>query len=227
MSFIGRTCNSSTVRVHGTASSFEFEEISEQFIYTQLRKLKTSKAVGLDQIPSRLLKDSASVISKPLAAIMNLSISQGRIPCDWKIARVLSLFKGGKKCNMDNYRTISILPTVSKILERAIHTQLCRFLTANNILSSSQCGFRKGYSTEHAVIALTDHIRRGMDQGLITGSVFIDLRKAFDTVDHCLLTEKLQGYGVNGKELDWFVDYLQNRKQVVQFGNAYSEPGTV
>jgi hypothetical protein len=227
MSFIGRTCNSSTVRVHGTDSSFEFEEISEQFIYTQLRKLKTSKAVGLDQMPSRLLKDSASVISKPLAAIMNLSISQGRIPCDWKIARVLPLFKGGTKCNMDNYRPISILPTVSKILERAIHTQLCQFLTANNILSSSQCGFRKGYSTEHAVIALTDHIRRGMDQGLITGSVFIDLQKAFDTVDHCLLIEKLQCYGVNGKELDWFVDYLQNRKQVVQFGNAYSEPGIV
>ncbi len=144
MSFTDCTAyNPSTVRTRGTASSFAFEEISEQFIYTQLRKLKTCKAVGLDQMPSHLMKDSASVISKPLAVIMNLSISQVRIPCDWKIARVLPLFKGGKKCDMDNYRPISILPVASKILGRTIHTQLCRFLTANNILSSSQCGFRK------------------------------------------------------------------------------------
>ncbi len=195
----------------GTASSFVFEEISEEFIHTQLRKLKTCKAVGLVQMPSHLMKDSASVISKPLAVIMNLSISQGCIPCDWKIARVLPLFKGGKKCVMDNYPPISILSVASKIVERAIHTQLCQLLTVNNILSSSQCGFRKGYSTEHAVIALTDHIRQGTDQGMMTGSVFIDLRKAFDTVDHYLLSQKLMEYGVSGKELKWIICKIVRR----------------
>ena len=84
----------------------------------------------------------------------------------------------------------------------------------NNILSASQCGFRKGYSTEHAVITLTDHIRRSVDQGMLTGSVFYRRHKAFDTVDRCLLMEKLRGYGVNDKELDWFPDYLHNREQV-------------
>ena len=225
--FSGQTRVTSAVGICRTTSTFMFEEISEQFIFTQLRKLKTSKAVGLDQMPSRLMKDSARVISKPLTFIMNLSISQGCVPQDWKIARVIPLFKGGKKTEMGNYRPISILPMASKILERAIHTQFCRFLSMNNLLSASQCGFRKSYSTEHAVIALTDHIRRSMDQGMLTGSVFIDLRKAFDTVDHCLLMEKLRGYGVNDKELDWFSDYLQNREQVVQFGSAFSVPGSV
>ena len=131
-----------------------------------MRKLKTSKAVGLDQMPSRLMKDSARVTSKPLTFIMNLSISQGCVPQDWKIARLIPLFKGGKKTEMDNYRPICILPTASKILERAIHTQFCRFLSIHNLLSASQYGFRKGYSTEHAVIALTDHICRSMDQGI-------------------------------------------------------------
>ena len=206
--FSGQTRVTSAVGICRTTSTFMFEEISEQFIFTQLRKLKTSKAVGLDQMPSRLMKDSARVISKPLTFIMNLSISQGCVPQDWKLARVIPQFKGGKKTEMGNYRPISILPMASKILERAIHTQFCRFLSMNNLLSTSQCGFRKSYSTEHAVIALTDHIRRSMDQGMLTD---VDLRKAFDTVDHCLLMEKLLGYGVNDKELDWFSDYLQNR----------------
>ena len=122
-----------------------FEEISEQFILSLLRRLKTSKAVGLALMPSRLMKDS--VISKPLTFIMNLSISQGCLPQDWKIARVI--FKGGKKTEMDNYRPISILPTASKILERAIYTHFCRFFSMNNLLSASRSGFRMRYFTEH------------------------------------------------------------------------------
>ena len=141
--FFGQTRVTSAVGIRRTTSTFMFEEISEQFILTQWRKLKTSKAVGLDQMPSRLMKDSARVISKPLTFIMNLSISQGCVPQDWKIARALPLFKGGKKTEIDNYRPISILPTPSKILERAIHSQFCRFLSINNLLSASHCGLRK------------------------------------------------------------------------------------
>ena len=151
--FSGQTRVTSAVGIRRTTSTFMFEEISEQFIFTQLHELKTSKAVGLDQMPSRLMKDSARVNSKPLTFFMNVSISQGCVPQDWKIPGVIPLFKGGKKIEMDNYRPSSILPTASKILERAIHTQFCRFLSMNNLLSASQCGFRKGYSTGHAVIA--------------------------------------------------------------------------
>ena len=104
--FSGQTRVTSAVGVRRTTSTFKFEEIPEQFIFTQLRKLKTSKAVGLDQMPSRLMKDSARVISKPLTFIMNLSISQGCVPQDWKMARVIPLFKGGKKTEMNSYRPI-------------------------------------------------------------------------------------------------------------------------
>ena len=126
---------------------------------------------------------------------------------------------------MDNYRPISVLPTISKVLERVVHTQLYDFLAKEKLLSPYQCGFRKGHSTELAVLSFTDSIRRSMDQGLLTGAVFIDLRKAFDTVDHDLLLEKLtKGYGVTGKELGWFKDYLTDRRQVVTVQSTLSDP---
>ena len=126
---------------------------------------------------------------------------------------------------MDNYRPISLLPTISKVLERVVHTQLYDFLAREKLLSPYQCGFRKGHSTDLAVLSFTDSIRRSMDQGLLTGAVFIDLRKAFDTVDHDLLLEKLtMGYGVTGKELGWFRDYLTDRRQVVTVQSTLSDP---
>ena len=171
-----------------------------------------------------MLKDSAEIIAYPLTKIINFSLINGCVPNEWKEARVIPLFKAGKSDNMDNYRPVSILPVVSKILERAVHIQLYKFFADNNLLNPYQSGFRKRHSTETACISLVDSIRRGMDQGMLTGSVFIDLRKAFDTVNHDLLLAKLYDYGVTGGELDWFKDYLSNRKQLVDFHNAYSEP---
>ena len=206
---------------------FHFEEVSENFTLRQLKKLKSKKAVGLDAIPTRLLKDSAEIIANPLTKIINFSLANGCVPSEWKEARVIPLFKSGKSHNMDNYRPVSILPVVSKILERAVHTQLYKFMVDNNLLSPYQSGFCKRHSTETACISFTDSIRRGMDQGMFTGSVLIDLRKAFDTVNDDLLLEKLHGYGVTGGELDWFKDYLLNRKQLVDYFNTYSNPITI
>ena len=107
---------------------------------------------------------------------------------------------------MDNYHPISILPTVSKLLERAVHHQLYQYLREHNILSPFQCGFRKCHSTEFAALSLADTIRRNMDQGMLTSAVFIDFRKAFDTVNHDLLLQKLFYMGVLDKELAWFKD---------------------
>ena len=118
---------------------------------------------------------------------------------------------------MDNYRPISVFPTVSKLLEKAVHEQLCRFLTTNHLLNPYQCGFRRYHSTETAVISLTDSIRRNIDQKMLTGAVFVDvrLRKAFDSVDHSLLLAKLESYGITESELERFSSYLNNRSQVV------------
>ena len=125
---------------------------------------------------------------------------------------------------MDNYRPISIIPTVSKLLERAVHHQLYQYLREHNILSPFQCGFRKCHSTKFAALSLADTIRRNMDQRMLTGAVFIDFRKAFDTVNHDLLLQKLSYMGVLDKELAWFKDYLHDRTQVLDFQGVSSDP---
>ena len=125
---------------------------------------------------------------------------------------------------MDNYRSISVLPVVSKVLERVVHDQLHSFLSEYKLLSPFQCGFRRNHSTEFAAIAFSDYIGRGMDLGLLTGAVFIDLRKAFDSVDHEILISKLESYGLKDIELDWFRNYLADRKQLVSFGKETSDP---
>ena len=183
----------------------------------KLRGLKTGKAVGTDNIPARLLIDSATIVAKPLTKILNYSLQHGEVPKEWKTARVIPLFKKGKAGDMDNYRPISILPAVSKILESTVHQQFIAYLQRHNILNPYQCGFRKRHSTEWAAMCFADSIRRNIDLGMMTGAVFIDLRKAFDTVCHDVLLKKLTGFGVVEDELKWFKNYLTNRSQVVEF----------
>ena len=211
----------------GSTENFKFANVSEELTLNQLRGLKNGKAVGLDQMPVRLLKDSASVIAKPLTTIINLSLAKGKVPDKWKAARVIPLFKKGKIENLDNYRPISVLSTASKILERAVHCQLYEYLNKHKLLNPFQCGFRRNHSTETAAISFTDSIRRQMDQSCLTGAVFIDLRRAFDTVDHALLLDKLRRYGIMESELAWFRDYLSNRTQIVSYQNKLSSPRTI
>ena len=211
----------------GSTENFKFAKVSEELTLNQLRGLKNGKAVGLDQMPVRLLKYSASVIAKPLTTIINLSLAKGKVPDEWKAARVIPLFKKGKIENLDNYRPISVLSTASKILERAVHCQLYEYLNKHKLLNPFQCGFRRNHSTETAAISFTDSIRRQMDQSCLTGAVFIDLRRAFDAVDHALLLDKLRRYGIMESELAWFRDYLSNRTQIVSYQNKLSSPRTI
>ena len=204
-------------------STFQFKEIPVSFTLKQLRGLKTGKAVGLDNIPPRLLKDSACIVATPLTTIINASLRQGIVPDDWKSARVTPLFKKGKVEDLDSYRPISVLPIVSKLLERAVHTQLGEYLKEHNILSPYQCGFRKAHSTEFAALSLADTIRRNIEQGQLTGALFIDFRKAFDSIDHSVLLNKLSALGIVDHELVWFEDYLHNRNQIVGHQGVYSE----
>ena len=112
---------------------------------------------------------------------------------------------------MDNYRPISVLPVVSKILERAVQIQLLQHLDKSSQLSPVQCGLRKNHSTQDAVTYFTDFIRKDIDEGCVTAAVFVDFRKAFDSVNHQLLLNKLPGYGINNHELRWFKNYLTSR----------------
>ena len=132
-------------------------------------------------------------------------------------------FKSGPRKNLDNYRPISILPIFSKIFERITYENFAEYLENNKLIVSTQFGFRKRYNTELAVTVFTDSIRKSIDHGKLTGAVFIDLRKAFDTVEHSILLRKLPYYGIHNAELNWIKSYLKERKQFVQYDGESSE----
>ena len=162
-----------------------------------------------------MIKDAASILAAPLTFLINLSLQTGSVPSAWKTAKVIPLFKNGSRTDTDNYRPISILPVMSKTLERVVHKQLMEHLERNSLLFKHQFGFRSKRSTELAVALFTDFIRKEADKGSLTGAIFIDLSNAFDTISHSSVLNKLPSFGICGKELMWFTDYLFNRTQVV------------
>ena len=206
-----------------TTGSFKFDYVSKVSIENQLNKLKENKTCGIDNLPTRLLKDSATVISQPLAYLINLSLQTSTIPQEWKTARVTPLHKSGDTTNTDNYRPISVLPILSKVLERAVHSQIMEYLESHGLLSKNQFGYRKKRSTELATTLFLDNIRRKIDKGKLVGALFIDLSKAFDNIGHSVLLSKLPAYGIKSKELEWFENYLFDRKQIVQYDGATSQ----
>ena len=184
-------------------------------------KLRRKKAHRIDELPPNLLKDVANEISKPLAFIINKSLSSSTVPDLWKISKVTPLYKSDSKSDFSNYRPISVLPCLSKVLEKVV--QLSNYLEKHYLLKSSQFGFRPRRSTELACSLLVDDIRKNIDNGLLTGVIYLDLSKAFDTVSHSYLLSKLPSYGINGNELTWFQNYLFNRKQHIFYDGHLSK----
>ena len=189
----------------------------------QLTTLKANKPIGLDKISARLLKSSANTITPSVTTLLNLSIRTGKFPKLWKCSKITALFKSGDRTNASNYRPISILPTLSKILEKAVHSQLYQYLVTNNLLTRKQFGFRKGLSTVSALTSFADEVLLNMEQGKLCGAVFLDLTKAFDTVDHGILLRKLSEIGLCENSLQWFRSYITDRKQRTCCRNELSD----
>ena len=164
----------------------------------------------------------------PLTHIFNLSLSSGIFPNSLKIAKIVPIHKKDDPSLIENYRPISILPAISKILEKIAYNRLYKFLTDNNLLNTNQFGFRKGYSTDYAIIQSCDKIIDTLvrKEHIIIG-IFLDLSKAFDTIDHKIIINKLSYYGVRGIILSWFNDYLSNRKQYVNFRSNNSSKSDI
>ena len=180
------------------------------------------KSAGLDNIDGKLFKLAAPVITLPLTHIFNLTLSTCTIPQAWKMAKVIPIFKAGNRKVLNKYRPISILPLVSKIIEKAVHSQLLPYLTSNDLLSPNQSGFRPGYSTLAAVAHAHDNWLHHINNGNLIGSLFIDLQKAFDTVNHGILLRKLSVYGLSPLAVDWLTSYLSGRTQQVCFKSKLS-----
>ena len=207
------------------SSCFSFQRVTRLHVLSQLNKLCKRKATGLDSVSARLLRECPDLISGSLALIFNQSIDTGIFPDEWMSARITPLFKkAGSRSDPSNYRPISIIPVVAKVFERIIYDQLYHYLNENDLLSQHQSGFRSLHSTVTALIEATDNWSLNIDRGFINAVVFLDLKKAFDTVDHNILLSKLQAYGIHGSTNQWFCSYLKNRTQTCLVnGNKSSE----
>ena len=153
----------------------------------------------------------------------DLSIKLGSFSDSCKIAKLKPFFKKGSKTNPSNYRPISLLPLIFKIIEKLIHEQTSSFLSNNEILYNNQSGFRNNHLTDSCLTFLHDKILKGSDKGLMTGMILIDLQKAFDTIDHGILLKKLSAIGFSNHTIGWFKSYLSNRLFRVNLGNCYSD----
>ena len=169
-----------------------------------------------------LIKHIIVSLADPLTHICNLSFETGVFPEKMKVAKVVPLFKSGEKNVFTNYRPVSLLPQFSKILEKLFNKRLEKFLNKNKILSDNQYGFRENMSTSLALMELIEDITQSLDTHRHTIGVFIDLKKAFDTIDHKILLKKLSHYGLRGKSNDWIKSYLESRKQYVKLENCES-----
>ena len=170
---------------------------------------------GHDGLSANFIKQISGIISGPLTLIINQSLSTGVFPDRLKIAKVIPIFKKGDNHILDIYRPISLLPTVSKLFEKIVFRQLYKYLPENKILFTSQYGFREFHSTELAALELVDRVSQYLDCGKISISVFLDMSKAFDTLDHNILIDKLKFYGLTNTPLNWFRSYSYGRQQYV------------
>ena len=201
--------------------------ISEEEVLEILKSLPTNKGTGPASIPLKFLLIVADLIIVPLCNLINVSFSTGVFPDILKIAKVIPLHKGGSTQELNNFRPISLLSIFDKIMEKLMHRRLYSFIKEHNILFQNQFGFRKGSSTSHSLIEITEKIKESIDNGKFGCGIFIDLKKAFDTVNHKILLSKLDHYGIRGTALKWFESYLSNRKQYVFYNGISSETKSI
>ena len=196
--------------------------IEEREVETALKAIDPTKATGPDNISSRLLKECAESLAYPLTRIFNASLKTGKVPSSWKQAKVCPVFKKGEKCDIKNYRPISLLAISSKILERCIFNRIIGYIDPQ--ITDCQHGFTTGRSTVTQLLEAYDNISKDVENRKQVDALYLDLSKAFDSVSYPHLLIKLQWFGINGKLLAWFKDYLTGRTQRTGVNGAISDP---
>jgi len=213
---------SSYLRSIDQRNSFFFTPITEEEVEREIIMTPYNKSYGLYSFPITLLKCAKHLLKKPLTEIFNTSILNGKYPSKLKISKITPIFKAGDETDPDNYRPISLLSNLNRIFEKLMYVRLIKFINKHNLLDDAQYGFRSGTSTNHAILDIISTIQQNMDNKLFSCAVFIDLKKAFDTVNHQILLKKLDCYGIRGIINDWFKSYLLNRTQTTEINNFIS-----
>ena len=203
-------------------NSFYFTPVTQNEVSRLIISLK-NKSGHIESYNNKILKYLSTEIAPILASIINNSFTSGIFPDSLKLAKVIPIHKEGDPTNLNNYRPISILPPLSKIIERAVYGQIYKYLEQKDILIKQQFGFRKNKSTVQAITDKLKYIYENLDSDRIVFSLFLDFRKAFDSLNHSLLLQKLHYYGFRGTVHNWFKSYLSNRKQFIQLNNITSD----
>lgn len=207
---------------HSTNSIF-LSPCTADEICKLIKSLKTDSAAGYDEIKARPIIHVADILCAPLCHICNSALSTGIFPASMKIAKVVVLHKGGSLNDLNNYRPISVLPLFSKVLELVVKFRLTQFLDEKRALVDNQFGFRKNKSTEEALLSVKEEIIENFENRLFTVGVFLDFRKAFDSIKHHILFQKLPEYGIRGVTLELIKSYFSDRFQFVSLNNISSE----
>ena len=188
---------------------FSFRTVTITEVQSTILGIPTNKSTGKDGIGIKTLKIAADIVATSIARLINLSLATDECPVPWKTAQVTPVYKSGDKQQISNYRPISILPLLEKIMEKLIAKQIREYLNANKILDKFYSGFRRNHSTETALTYITDKILTNVRKRLVTPTVLMDLSKAFDSIDHSMMLAKLFSYGFDCHSVFWFTSYLR------------------
>ena len=188
-----------------------------------IEQLNPWKGTGPNSIPSFILRKLASIISDPISNLCNRSLETGIYPDILKLARLVPVHKKESKLDVSNYRPISLLSNINKIFEKVMSLRVRNYLERSNLLYNLQFGFRKKHSTSHAIVNMVQSIQEVIKYNKVAIGIFIDLQKAFDTVNHSILLSKLDSYGICGIAKNWIKSYLFNRKQYVSIDGIESD----
>ena len=219
--YINDNCNISNQNKYlqylksANVKSIYFSDVSPNEVYVHICELKNNSSSGPSDIPNIFNKMIAYQLAYILTYLVNRSFKEGYFPKLLKVGKQTPVFKSGENY-FSNYRPITVCNSIAKIFEKLARTRLLNFIENCNILNRNQFGFRKSHSTDHAMISLYDTCLAGLDDKLTTGSVFLDISKAFDCVDHNILLYKLNHYGIRGVVYQWFKSYITDRKQYVE-----------
>ena len=186
------------------------------------KEINPMKSSGIDELSAKLCKDAFLVLGQQLVHLFNSSLLSGIFPNKWKVGKIIPIFKGGDRESVNNYRPVFLLPVPGKMLEKIVHKKVVSFWEDSRFLSEHQVFFRKNHSTVSTMADLTDDLFHQINEGRSTLAAFVDLSKAFDTVNTDILLNKLTHAGIRGNVLKWCKNYLSNRLQYTYSNNIKS-----
>ena len=189
------------------------------------KNLKTNKATGHDQIPARAVKESAEILCQPFSCLMNFLFERGKVPSSWKLGEIVPVHKKDCALTKTNYRPITILPVLSKVFEKLVHSRLASHF--EDVYHNNVFAYRGYHGCDTAILSLTEQFKKELDNHKVISLVSMDLSKAFDTLPHDLIVKKLEDYGGDSKVINLVTNYLSDRQQGVRLSGQHSSMKTV